>query len=124
MGGDGDVGSARYEPALLPPCPTIRVLSYSSYIVNFQKFSTLRVNKQVAANLARIPAGHIPETENGDHFVFMGVFFSKLIRLRKHIHVFTHIVSFMKICQVAFELFAQANFALSPPDGLFIQKQI
>ena len=26
----GDVGSARCEPALLPPCPTIRVLSYSS----------------------------------------------------------------------------------------------
>ena len=25
--GIGDVGSARYEPALLPPCPTIRVLS-------------------------------------------------------------------------------------------------
>ena len=25
-----DVGSARYEPALLPPCPAIRVLSYSS----------------------------------------------------------------------------------------------
>ena len=25
----GDVGSARYEPALLPPCPTIRILSYS-----------------------------------------------------------------------------------------------
>ena len=25
VGGDGDVGSARYEPALLPPCPTIRV---------------------------------------------------------------------------------------------------
>ena len=24
-----DVGLARYEPALLPPCPTIRVLSYS-----------------------------------------------------------------------------------------------
>ena len=24
----GDVGSARYEPALLPLCPTIRVLSY------------------------------------------------------------------------------------------------
>ena len=23
-----DVGSMRYEPALLPPCPTIRVLSY------------------------------------------------------------------------------------------------
>ena len=22
--GMGDVGSARYEPALLPPCPTIR----------------------------------------------------------------------------------------------------
>ena len=28
--GRGDVGSARYEPALLPPCPTIRVLSYSN----------------------------------------------------------------------------------------------
>ena len=26
----GDVGSARYEPALLPPCPTVRVLSYSN----------------------------------------------------------------------------------------------
>ena len=25
--GMGDVGSARYEPALLPPCPTISVLS-------------------------------------------------------------------------------------------------
>ena len=42
--GMGDVGSARYEPALFPPCPTIRVLSYSNYIVNFQKFSTLRIN--------------------------------------------------------------------------------
>ena len=28
--GMGDVGSARYEPALLPPSPTIRVLSYSN----------------------------------------------------------------------------------------------
>ena len=28
--GMGDVGSARYEPALLPPCPTIRVLSDSN----------------------------------------------------------------------------------------------
>ena len=28
--GMGDVGSARYEPALLLPCPTIRVLSYSN----------------------------------------------------------------------------------------------
>ena len=23
----GDVGAARYEPALLPPCPTIKVLT-------------------------------------------------------------------------------------------------
>ena len=29
--GMGDVGSARYEPALLPPCPTIMVLSYSNW---------------------------------------------------------------------------------------------
>ena len=28
--GMGDVGLARYEPALLSPCPTIRVLSYSN----------------------------------------------------------------------------------------------
>ena len=28
--GDGNVGSMRYEPALLPPCLTIRVLSYSN----------------------------------------------------------------------------------------------
>ena len=28
--GMGDVGSARYEPALLPPCPTIRALSNSN----------------------------------------------------------------------------------------------
>ena len=28
--GMGHVGSERYEPALLPPCPTIRVLSYSN----------------------------------------------------------------------------------------------
>ena len=28
--GMGDVGSARYEPALLPPCLTIRVLSYNN----------------------------------------------------------------------------------------------
>ena len=29
--GMGEVGSARYDPALLPPCPSIRVLSYSNY---------------------------------------------------------------------------------------------
>ena len=28
--GMGDVGSARYEPALLSPCPTIRLLSYGN----------------------------------------------------------------------------------------------
>ena len=28
--GMGDVVSARYEPALLPPCPTVRVLGYSN----------------------------------------------------------------------------------------------
>ena len=28
--GMGDVGLARYEPALLPPCLTIKVLSYSN----------------------------------------------------------------------------------------------
>ena len=28
--GMGNVGLVRYEPALLPPCPTIRVLTYSN----------------------------------------------------------------------------------------------
>ena len=28
--GIGEVGSARYEPALLPPCPSIRALCYSN----------------------------------------------------------------------------------------------
>ena len=28
--GMGDVGLVRYEPAILPPCPTIRVLNYSN----------------------------------------------------------------------------------------------
>ena len=52
--GRGDVGSARYEPALLPPCLTIRVLSYYNcqeihplhFLVNFQKVSSLRVDTQ------------------------------------------------------------------------------
>ena len=35
--GKGDVGSVRYEPALLPPCPTIRILSYSSYTSKFSE---------------------------------------------------------------------------------------
>ena len=51
----GDVGSARYEPALLPPYPTIRVLNYSNCQkfthsiskVNFQKSSASRVNRQM-----------------------------------------------------------------------------
>ena len=29
--GMGDVGLARYEPALLPPCLTTRALSYSNW---------------------------------------------------------------------------------------------
>ena len=37
--GMGEVGSARYEPALLPPCPSIRVLSYS----NCQEISPLHL---------------------------------------------------------------------------------
>ena len=45
--GMGDVGSARYEPALLPPCPTIRVLSHS----NCQS-STLSVSKYIFRNSA------------------------------------------------------------------------
>ena len=43
----GDVGSSRYEPALLPPCPTIRVLSYS----NCQS-STHSISKWIFRNLA------------------------------------------------------------------------
>ena len=39
--GMGDVGSARYEPALLPPCPTIRVLSNSNYSANISNVSRM-----------------------------------------------------------------------------------
>ena len=39
VGGDGDVGSVRYEPALLPPSPTIRVLSYSNCQRSFHSSS-------------------------------------------------------------------------------------
>ena len=42
-----DVGLARYEPALLPPCPTIRVLSYS----NCQR-STRSISERIFKNLA------------------------------------------------------------------------
>ena len=45
--GMGDVGSVRYEPALLPPCPTIRVLSYS----NCER-STHSISKWIFRNLA------------------------------------------------------------------------
>ena len=31
--GMGDVGSARYEPALLSPCPTIRVLMVGWFVL-------------------------------------------------------------------------------------------
>ena len=45
--GMGDVGSARYEPALLPPCPTIRVINYS----NCQR-STHSISKSIFRNSA------------------------------------------------------------------------
>ena len=45
--GMGDVGSARYELALLPPCPTIKVLSYS----NCQRYSH-SISKWFFRNLA------------------------------------------------------------------------
>ena len=41
--GMGDVGSARYEPALLPPMPHHKGFKLQ-LLVFFQKFSTLRVN--------------------------------------------------------------------------------
>ena len=44
--GMGDVGSARYEPALLPPWPTIRVLSYSKC-----QRSTHSISKWIFRNL-------------------------------------------------------------------------
>ena len=45
--GMGDVGLARYEPALLSPCPTIRVLSY----INSQR-STHSISEWIFRNLA------------------------------------------------------------------------
>ena len=58
----GDVGSARYEPALLPPCPTIRVLSYSNcHLTSFlrdivKKFSTLKISIYVLVVQVRLRA--------------------------------------------------------------------
>ena len=43
VGGDRDVGSARYEPALLPSCPTIKVL-----ILRHYSDSNKYVNKDVS----------------------------------------------------------------------------
>ena len=48
VGGNGDVGSARYEAALLPPCLTVRVLSYSNESVfRYSALSGLRAQIQV-----------------------------------------------------------------------------
>ena len=44
--GMGDVGSERYEPALLPPMPDHKAFKLHE-LVNFQKFSTLRVNTHI-----------------------------------------------------------------------------
>ena len=44
--GMADVGSARYEPALLPPCPTIRVLSYI-VASKFSENTNVRVNMSI-----------------------------------------------------------------------------
>ena len=41
--GTGDVGLARYEPALLPPMPDHKGFKLQQ-LVKFQKFSTARVN--------------------------------------------------------------------------------
>ena len=45
--GMGEVGSARYEPALLPPCPSIRVLCYRNCqrsIHSHQQFKTSKTS--------------------------------------------------------------------------------
>ena len=52
--GMGDVRSARYEPALLPPCPTIRVLS--TVTSKIQKFSTSTVKETLSSNIAQLSA--------------------------------------------------------------------
>ena len=39
--GMGEVGSARYEPALLPPCPSIRALCYSNCNSNLLRSTIL-----------------------------------------------------------------------------------
>ena len=44
--GMGDVGSARYEPALLSPMPDHKGFKLQE-LVNFQKFSTLRANAAI-----------------------------------------------------------------------------
>ena len=52
--GMGDVGSARYEPALLPPCPTIRVLSYSNKLIFRNSALAALSMRQVLTDIASI----------------------------------------------------------------------
>ena len=58
--GMGDVGSARYEPALLPPCPTRRVLCYS----NFGPIWLHRIWNRFL-NLDRLFTHSLGQTESG-----------------------------------------------------------
>ena len=55
--GMGEVGSARYEPALLPPCPSIRALCYTVTVKDPPNHtSSLRVKLYffIAAQFARV----------------------------------------------------------------------
>ena len=48
--GMGDVPAARYEPALLPPCPTITVLCYSNCQRSTHSHSLMTQPKYIQAN--------------------------------------------------------------------------
>ena len=45
--GDGEVGSARYEPALLPPCPSIRFYATVTVRDPPNHTSSIRVKGQI-----------------------------------------------------------------------------
>ena len=51
----GDVGLARYELALLPPCSTIRVLSYITVISKFSKIQHFKGYKGVMSPAFQLP---------------------------------------------------------------------
>ena len=67
--GMGEVGSARYQPALLPPCPSIRALCYSNCQRSTQSHQQLRVKIPTLISTLGISTFHLPLSFYFTHFM-------------------------------------------------------